>query len=92
MEFDPFIGQAWNDHASDAVGVAARLDGIGRKLVSSEAQATALAGLGKGSDVRTYPKNAPAPPAAAGPRGPRFWRTFSCFDQLFSRKANSLDV
>lgn len=44
MTFDTFIAQAWDDHAHDAPGVAARLD-IGQALVADESQFIQFADL-----------------------------------------------
>jgi hypothetical protein len=46
MDFDAFIGKAWDDHASDAAAVARRLDD-GIALVGDEAQLNRLMHLGQ---------------------------------------------
>lgn len=43
--FDSFLGQAWNDHATQAEAVAARLDAQALSLLGSAADAAALATL-----------------------------------------------
>jgi hypothetical protein len=46
MDFDTFMGKAWNDHAADAAAVARRL-GDGIALVGDEAQLNRLIHLGQ---------------------------------------------
>jgi hypothetical protein len=46
MDFDTFIGKAWEDHATDAAAVACRL-GDGLALVGDEAQLNRLMHLGQ---------------------------------------------
>jgi len=45
MDFDSFLSQSWDEHASDAVGVAERLAAAGPSLVTGDAQVAALANL-----------------------------------------------
>ncbi len=45
MDFDGFIGQAWDDHASDPSGVAQRLREQGVALLASESQLVQLMNL-----------------------------------------------
>ena len=45
MAFDAFIAQAWDEHAADPQGVAARLGDTGLALVSQESQVAPLATL-----------------------------------------------
>ena len=45
MEFDHFLGQAWDEHAGDAAGVAARLEQDGPRLADTEDRVAALANL-----------------------------------------------
>lgn len=45
MDFDTFLGQAWDEHAADAAGVAERIAATGIGLVADETQLAALAQL-----------------------------------------------
>jgi len=45
MDFDRFIDQAWDDHATDAAGVADRLAADGPALLHEDAQVARLAAL-----------------------------------------------
>ena len=45
MDFESFMGQAWDDHAGDASGVAQRLSEEGVALLSSESQLVQLMNL-----------------------------------------------
>ncbi|MDZ7589482.1 MAG: hypothetical protein U5L05_02070 [Rubrivivax sp.] len=45
MDFDSFLNQAWDEHATDTAGVAQRLAADGPDLVTEEAQLTSLANL-----------------------------------------------
>ena len=45
IDFDSFLGQAWDDHATDAAGVAERIAAQGLALVSTAAQIGPLAML-----------------------------------------------
>lgn len=45
MDFDSFLNQAWDEHATDAAGVAQRLAASGPSLVTDEAQIAPLGNL-----------------------------------------------
>lgn len=78
MDFDRFLNQAWDEHASHSAAVAERLAAEGPGLVSEEAQIAPLANLvhhvygehlGRWAEGRALLRQLAAHPACAGAAG-----------------------